>query len=61
MEEKKDIEIQEDESLNQPQQETQAETNAETPDTEKEKTAAQEPAGRRHKGRHSHAKALEEG
>ena len=60
MEEKKDIEIQEDESLNQPQQETQAETNAETPDTEKENTATQEPAGRRHKGRHSHAKALEE-
>lgn len=60
MEEKKDIEIQEDESLNQPQQETQAETNTETPDTEKENTATQEPAGRRHKGRHSHAKALEE-
>ena len=53
MEEKKDIEIQEDEPLKDPQQEPETESKEE-PTTEEEST------GRRHKGRRAQAKALEE-
>lgn len=68
MEEKENIEIQEDEQLNHPQQETEnpqeqpketsakvAETEAKTETTDDENTSK-----RRHKGRHSQMKALEE-
>ena len=60
MEEKKDIEIQEDEPLKQPQQEpeTKVDTEEATPDTEK--PSEEENSKRRHKGRRDHAKALEE-
>lgn len=60
MEEKKDIEIQEDEPFKQPQQEpeTKVDTEEATPDTEK--PSEEENSKRRHKGRRDHAKALEE-
>lgn len=60
MEEKKDIEIQEDEPLKQPQQEQETNTENETPDTETEKTSEEPSSDKRHKGRRAHAKALEE-
>ena len=53
MEEKQDIEFQEDEPLKDPQQEPETEAKEE-PSTEEEST------GRRHKGRRAQAKALEE-
>ena len=53
MEEKQDIEFQEDEPLKDPQQEPKTEAKEE-PSTEEEST------GRRHKGRRAQAKALEE-
>ena len=60
MEEKKDIEIQEDEPLNHPQQEPKTETKAESTNVETEKTSEEEVSGKRHKGRRAQAKALEE-
>ena len=56
MEEKKDIEIQEDEPVNQPQQETKNENT----NDEHVKPSEEENAGKRHKGRRAQAKALEE-
>ena len=68
MEEKENIEIQEDEQLNHPQQETEQpqEQSSETPEkgpgTKMSETAAEEETSskRRHKGRRSQMKALEE-
>ena len=60
MEEKKDIEIQEDNSLNEPQQPQENENQAEAPSTETEKPSEEEPSGKRHKVRRAQAKALEE-
>lgn len=60
MEEKKDIEIQEDEPLNQPQQEPETEAKTETTAEESEKPSEENPSDKRHKGRRAHAKALEE-
>jgi len=60
MEEKKDIEIQEDNSLNEPQQPQENENKAEAPSNETEKPSEEEPSGKRHKVRRAQAKALEE-
>ena len=53
MEEKKDIEIQEDEPVKEPHQEPETEV-------KEEKKTEEESTGRRHKGRRAQAKALEE-
>ena len=64
MEEKKNPEIQEDELLNQTQQEPESqekneeETEISTPETDK--PSEEVPSDKRHKGRRTHAKALEE-
>ena len=61
MEEKKDIEIQEDEPLKEPQEKPETEAKAEQPATETEKTSDEEPSRKRHKGRRERNKAaLEE-
>ena len=60
MEEKKDIEIQEDEPLNQPQQDPEIETKTDSTAEESEKPSEENPSDKRHKGRRAHAKALEE-
>ena len=60
MEEKKDIEIQEDEPLKQPQQEPETEVKAEESPAKTEKPSEEEALGKRHKGRRAQAKALEE-
>ena len=60
MEEKKDIEIQEDESLKQPHHESKTEEPSEAPAPETEKPSEETASNRRHKGRHAHAKAMEE-
>ena len=60
MEEKKDIEIQEDEPVKEPQQEPETEVKSEEPIAETEKTSQEEGTSKRHKGRRAHVKALEE-
>lgn len=60
MEEKKDIEIQEDEPLKQPQQEPKTEVKAEATNADAEKPSEEETSSKRHKGRRAQAKALEE-
>lgn len=60
MEENKDIEIQEDEPLKQPQQEPETEKKAEDTSTPSEKPSEEEALSKRHKGRRAQAKALEE-
>lgn len=60
MEEKKDIEIQEDEPLKQPEKETKDETTVEEVTLKTEKTSEEEDTGKRHKNRRAQAKALED-
>lgn len=60
MEDKKEIEIQEDESLKEPQQEPQDEVKTENPGNETEKPSEEVPSSKRHKVRRAQAKALEE-
>ena len=64
MEEKKNIEIQEDEQLNHPQQENENQPSEEKKDLpqddKKEEKSEEDKENRRHKGRHAQAKALEE-
>ena len=60
MEEKKDIEIQEDEPKEQAQQEPKTEVKAEEAPAEKENPSPEEASSKRHKGRRAQAKALEE-
>ena len=60
MEEKKNIEIQEDEPLKQPQQEPETKVETEESPAKNEKTSEEEASGKRHKGRRAQAKALEE-
>ena len=60
MEEKKDIEIQEDETLKQSHQESKPEDKTEAPSSETEKTSEDNNVDKRHKVRRAHAKALEE-
>ena len=60
MEEKKDIEIQEDEPLKEPQQEPEHEVKTEEPTADTEKPSEAETPSKRHKGRRAQAKALED-
>ena len=60
MEDKKEIEIQEDESLKEPQQEPQDEVKTENTGNETEKPSEEVPSSKRHKVRRAQAKALEE-
>ena len=60
MEDKKEIEIQEDESLKDSQQEPQDEVKTENPGNETEKPSEEVPSSKRHKVRRAQAKALEE-
>ena len=64
MEEKKNVEIQEDEQLNHPQQENENQPSEEKKDLpqddKKEEKSEEDKENRRHKGRHAQAKALEE-
>lgn len=60
MEEKKNIENQENEPLEQPQQEAEAQTQAEEQHPESEKPSEEESTRKRHKGRRAQAKALED-
>lgn len=60
MEEKKDIEIQEDEPVKEPQQEPETEVKEEQATANTEKPSDEEPSSKRHKGRRAQAKALEE-
>ncbi|MCR5014402.1 MAG: nucleotide exchange factor GrpE [Bacteroidales bacterium] len=64
MEEKQNIEIQDDEQLNHPQQENENQAQEEVKDTplddKAEETSEEGSSKRRHKGRHAQMKALEE-
>ena len=61
MEEKKDIEIQEDEPVKEPKEKPETEAKADQPAAEAEKTSDEELSRKRHKGRHERNKAaLEE-
>lgn len=60
MEEKQNPDIQEDETLKHPQQENESQATEKETDLPKEDTSEETPSKRRHKGRHSQMKALEE-
>ena len=60
MEEKQNPDIQEDETLKNPQQENESQATEKETDLPQEDTTVETPSKRRHKGRHSQMKALEE-